>query len=1056
MRAQIFNASAGSGKTYRLAYKYVRDVIQEPLRYRHILAVTFTNKATEEMKSRILREVDTLASGAKSSYLEALMEELNLPEHKIRGNALQARGYILHDYSRFTVLTIDTFFQRILRAFIQELGLDLNYNIEIESSSILTQSADNLIEQITSDEELRRWLMEFIEERVDDGKRWDIHDGILSLSRELLSESNRDTLQNALSKSRIKDIVSHATSQSKKSREEYKSLGQQGVDIISKAGYNPSDFSGKSRSFAYIFEKIASGEISPPTKTIQDRSQSTDGWCAKGSPTQAIVGELQPLLLRICTHYYTNVKLWNTTTLVRENYRSFALLSDLYARLKQICDEQSMMLLSETKLILAEFIKDNDAPFIYEKSGNRYERFMIDEFQDTSLKEWQNFLPLLQNAMSQSEDSTVLIVGDIKQSIYRWRGGDWRILHSEALEALGCENTEVITLQDNFRSLPLIVEFNNRIIEEVVECENNYLNSMIEQASQGGYISLESRFSLMNMLQKGYKNHTQNPRKSGQSQSNGYVEVATFVEEPPVIETIIEVLDRGFSPSDIMILGRSNTDGVKVANMLLEFKEQNVDPKYRFDIMTQEALIIGNSPVSCFVVANMKLALNESDPTQLAIYNSFLGYEHFDQPLDEQALQTFRVMRLKSLEEAFEQIVMFHRLDLKKENIAYLQALHEQLIAFSTSRIGDIALFVKWWEEHGSKKSLSVERSDSSIEITTIHKAKGLEKKVVIIPYCNWSLNPKSSGEMANIVWAEGGEEFKELGRFPVRFKSAMGESKFSEEYFREVVYSHIDNVNLLYVALTRAVESLHIFVPRRPVKSKRTMTNTKIGDVLLYPFEDSKEEVRLGESLIGRLTDYGDSKSITFGEPSPPVTKSDGKRGGELYIMDRYPTSMCDLRLRLPYQRYTLDSQSTEDPRHVGILMHKVFEESISREDIFTRLDLMSVNGQLNKREFEMLKKGIEGALNNPLVEEWFSGEWDDVRNENDIIVPQNSDIRRPDRVMIRGKKAVIVDYKFGDNKNSSYQRQVRGYMELLLQMGYTKVEGYLWYIKSGEIVRV
>ncbi|MFI3293079.1 MAG: UvrD-helicase domain-containing protein [Rikenellaceae bacterium] len=1054
MRAQIFNASAGSGKTYRLAYKYVRDVIWEPLRYRHILAVTFTNKATEEMKSRILREIDTLASGGKSPYLEELMAELNLSEDKIRRNALSARGNILHDYSRFTVLTIDTFFQRILRAFIQELGLDLNYNIEIESSSVLEQSADSLIEQITSDDELRRWLLEFIEERVEDGKRWDIHDGILSLSRELLNESNRETLQNGLSKEHIKEIVSSATVRSKASREEYKLLGQRGVDIISNAGCEPSDFAGKSRSFAYIFERVASGEIKPPTKTAEDRSQTTEGWCTKGSPAQAIVGELQPLLAQICAHYYRDIKLWNTTTLVRENFRSFALLSDLYARLKQICDEQSMMLLSETKLILAEFIKDNDAPFIYEKSGNRYERFMIDEFQDTSLKEWQNFLPLLQNAMSQSEDSTVLIVGDIKQSIYRWRGGDWRILHSGALEALGCDSTEVVTLQDNFRSLPLIVEFNNSIIEEVVECENSFLNSMIDGAVEGGYIDLESKVELTNMLKKGYENHAQNPRKGASMQ--GYVEVSTFVEEPPIIDAIIEVLDRGFSPSDIMILGRSNTDGVKVANMLLEFKEHNKDPKYRFDIMTQEALIVGNAPVSCFVVANMKLALNESDPTQLAIYNNFLGRDNFDQPLGDEELQIFRIMRLKSLEEVFEQIVMYHRLDLRKENIAYLQALHEQLIAFSSTRIGDISLFVKWWEEHGSRKSLSVERSDSAIEITTIHKAKGLEKRVVIIPYCNWSLNPKTSGESANIVWAEGGDEVAELGRFPVRFKSAMGESRFSKEYFREMVYSHIDNVNLLYVALTRAVESLHIFVPRRPIKSKRTLTNTKIGDVLLYPLEGDADEVQLGHSLVGKVTDYGDSKTIIFGEPSSPATKTPIKSDGELYIMDRYPTAKCDLRLRLPSQRYTQDSEGGVDPRHIGVLMHKTFEEATSRDDIFARLDLMKLNGQLSSQEFEALRSGVEEVLNNPLVEEWFSGDWDDVRNENDIIVPQNSEIRRPDRVMIRGAKAVVVDYKFGGGKHSSYQRQVRGYMELLLQMGYTQVEGYLWYIKSGEIVRV
>lgn len=1009
--------------------------------------MTFTNKATEEMKSRILREIDTLASGAQSPYMNDLSAELNLSAEVIRGRAHQARANILHDYSRFTVLTIDTFFQRILRAFIQELGLDLNYNIEIESSTILTQSADNLIEQITSDEELRRWLLDFIEERVEDGKRWDIHDGILSLSRELLKESNRETLQKALSKADVKRIVSQAALSNKKSRERYAELGQRAMDIITRAGVSTSDFKGASNSFAKIFQRIADGEVKAPTTTFISMRGTMDGWCKKGSPAECVVAELSPILDDICDHYENDVKLWNSADLVRENYRSFALLSDLYARVKQICDEQGMMLLSETKLILSEFIKDNDTPFIYEKTGNRYDRFMIDEFQDTSIKEWQNFLPLLQNAMSQSEDSTVLIVGDIKQSIYRWRGGDWRILHSGALSALGEESTEVVTMQDNYRSLPMVVEFNNAIIEEVVECENRYLNGLVEQS--------RVQSELTNMLQDAYCGHTQIPRKK--SVNRGFVEVATYVDEPPIMERITEVLDRGFKPSDIMILTRSNTDGVKVANTLLSFKDTNKESKYQFDVMTQEALIVGNSPLSSFVIANMKLSLNEGDLTQRAIYNKFLGHPNFDDALSADEKEMLRTIRLKSLEELFEQVVMYHKLDQNPENIAYLQAIHEQIINFSISRIGDVALFVEWWEKQGHKKSLSVERSDSAIEITTIHKAKGLEKKVVIIPFCNWSLNPKSSGESANIVWAEGDAEVEELGRFPVRFKKAMGESLFAQEYYREMVYSHIDNVNLLYVALTRAVESLHIFVPRKPTKTKRELKYTNIGDVLLSTLSilssqsDPGSEVVLGKDLRGEVVNSGDTVTITFGVPSSPEPQRESDDESH-YIMAGYPTAKCDLRLRLPHQRYAEDGGV--DARHEGVLMHKIFEEATSSEDIFARLELMRLNGHIGEAEYATLKSGIVSTLANPLVKEWFSGEWDDVRNENDIIIPQSSEIRRPDRVMICGSRAVVVDYKFGELSSSSHKRQVRGYMALLSQMGYSIVEGYVWYVKSGEIV--
>ncbi len=1041
MQAQIFNASAGSGKTYRLAYKYVRDVVEEPRRYRNILAVTFTNKATEEMKSRILREIDTLARGAKSPYMSALSQELSLSEETIRTRAVQARGYILHDYSRFTILTIDTFFQRILRAFIQELGLDLRYNIEIESSTILERSADSLIEQITSDEELRRWLLEFIEERVEDGRKWDIHDGVLSLSRELLKESNHETLQEVLPKSEIKDIVSSAVARSVKSQSEYAALGQRAVDIIRGAGCDFSDFSGKTRSFAYAFLRIAGGERAPLTVTFRKMYDDGVKMCDKGSSALSISEEVRMVLREVCDHYDHDVSLWNTADLVRQNYRSFAIMKDLHTRLKQICDEQSMMLLSETKLILSEFIRDNDAPFIYEKTGNRFDRYMIDEFQDTSLKEWRNFLPLLQNAMSQSEQSTVLIVGDIKQSIYRWRGGDWRILHSEAKRELDSERVEVITLKDNYRSLPQIVEFNNQIIEAVVESENSYLNSLLE----GGDVTPQLKEELHDMLREAYEGHTQTPQK--RAEQSGFVELSTFSETPPVVERIKEAIDRGFSPCDIMILTRSNSEGIKVANMLLEFKEQNTEPQYRFDVMTREALLVGFSPVSRFIIANFKLALNEDDLTQRAIYNNFLGITSFDEPLAESAVEMLRRVRLKSLEEAFEEVVMFHELESRVENIAYIQALHEQLLAFSTSRIADISLFVEWWETQGAGKSLSVEHSERAVEITTVHKAKGLEKKVVIIPYCNWTLDPKSSGG-GTTVWAHGSQEVERLGRFPVSYKQAMRESRFSQEYYREVVYSHIDNVNILYVALTRAVESLHIFIPQAPSSSSsksREAKRSRIGDVLLSVVPSD-----------AKVVEHADGVSYTFGEPSAPVEQGRKEGDAALHIMDRYPTSKCDLRLRLPSTRYREDSTSAPSPRHVGVLMHKIFEEATTVEDIFSRLDTMLLNCHIGKEEHAVLRANIERSLSNPLVKEWFGGGWEEVRNENDIILPRSSHVKRPDRVMIDSTRAVVVEYKFGDNVLPAHTRQVCGYMELMRQMGYEQVEGYVWYIKNDEIIKV
>ncbi len=1050
MRATIYNASAGSGKTYTLAYKYVRDVVEEPQIYRNILAVTFTNKATEEMKRRILGEIHALASGAPCGYLERLTSELELSEAVVRQRAKSVRTSILHDYSRFTILTIDRFFQRIIRSFIQELGIDINYNIELDPATLLTQSADRIIEEVASNEELKGWISEFIEERIEDGRSWDIHEGILSLSGEIFKESNSASLEQKRSKEDLKEIVERFAANAQRRKEEMCQIAQEAMAIMEADGLSPESFNGKSRSFAKHFAITASGQIKEPGKVVRDRSESTEGW---GKGLEATSTKLQPLLHQIVAIYDQSIKLWNTATLLRENYRSFALLSDLYDMVNRISNEQNMMLLSETKLILSKFIADNDAPFIYEKVGNRFERYMIDEFQDTSLKEWHNFLPLLQNAMSQSDKSSVLIVGDVKQSIYRWRGGDWRILHSRAKEEMGHANTEVINLKENYRSLPNIVNFNNALIEAVVEADNAALNAKIEEANDQT-LAPQTKAELHNMLKDAYCEHAQIPRKSGES--SGYIEVTVHADEPQIIERIKEVLDLGFRPCEILILVRSNSEGVRVAGKLLEFKRENSDPRYRFDVMTQEALVVGLSPVSQFVVAALMLSIDTEDSIQRAIYNRFLGNRAFNAPLEEQEADKLRSIRLLSSQEAFEQIVIEYRLDTEAKNIAYLQAMHEAICGFCSSKSGDIAQFLKWWEEHGASRSISVEQSEMTIEITTIHKAKGLEKAVVMIPYCTWALDPKSSGgartdgkrpQSSNAVWAEASQGLDELGAFPVKYKKAMGESLFSAQYYREFVYSHIDNINMLYVALTRASQSLHIFIKQGKLGIGRTISGL---------IDTSADTITLG-SLQGRVSRHDEITTYSFGEKAAPLVDKKQTKRCSLFRMDRYPTSVADLRLRLPSQRYFEQAEQQElSTRHEGILMHKAFAEAQSGEQIAQRLHSMLLNGQINQTEHKSLSAKIAQALAREPIKGWFETPWDSVRNEHDIIIPHSSNFKRPDRVMIRGEQATVVDYKFGHKELPEHRRQVEEYMALLRQMGYKSVEGYVWYIKSGRIVDV
>ena len=1048
MRARILNASAGSGKTYQLAYKYVRDVVEQPGIYRHILAVTFTNKATEEMKSRILKEIHLLASGQPSSYLDNLCRELSLDAATVRRRAREVRSKILHDYSRFTVLTIDTFFQRILRAFIKELGIDLNYNVEIETASVLTKSADTLIEQITTDRDLQRWLTDFVQERIDEGKKWDIRDGILTLGGELFKEKNKDALSAARPREELARIVGEATAHAAATKKRMQDAAAEAVRIIGDAGASVADFPYKGSGFAAYFYAVAGGSFERYGSRAEAACTRDEAWGKPGSTAQGLRPRLQPLLREMCGLYDENVRAWNTCDLLRENYRSFALLQDLYGKVRQMCSDENVMMLSETKNILSEFIRHNDAPFIYEKVGNRYDRFMIDEFQDTSTREWENFLPLLGNAMAQSEQTSVLIVGDIKQSIYRWRGGDWEILHRRAARELGEASTETIHLKENFRSLPLVVEFNNRMIGKVVESDNTALNQLLAQAPPHA-LGEKAREELRDTLQEAYREHAQSARKKGLHP--GYVNITHYTGEPPLIERIKALVDKGFRPKDMMILVRSGTDGAKVASALLDFKRRNTDPRYRFDVMTQEALIVGTAPISSFVIACLKLAMNPADSLSRAIYNHFSAKPSFDAELTEEEVVFLKSLRLFPPEEAFERIVMRYDLQERREEIAYLQAVHEQIINFCAGRVADIPLFLKWWDEQGSGRSLSVEQGETTIEITTIHKAKGLEKKVVLIPYCNWTLNPKSSGLSANIVWAEGTDgELEEIGRFPVRYKTSMGESLFSADYYREMIYAHVDNINLLYVALTRAVESLHIFIPQKGAKGPN------VGQLILQNIAPEDGTVRL-DGLEGSYSRDEAAETYEFGEFAGPEPDTHRKAKAAHVLLGDYPTSEPQLQLRLPTERYYEEEGRAElTPRDFGILMHRVFENAATTDEIYMAIEAMTQDGVLDEKEAPRLRELVEKALADPVTAEWFGGRWQVVRNENEIILPGSGTTRRPDRVMTDGERAVVVDYKFGDRETARHRKQIREYLRLLRQMGYTRTEGYLWYVRLGRTERV
>ena len=1067
--AQILRAGAGSGKTFRLAYEYILEVLRDrsdaPDRfdhtaYRNILAVTFTNKATEEMKNRILKQIHKLASGAKSQYLADLKRDTGLSEQQLRERAIAVRTAILHDYSRFTVLTNDTFFQRILRAFVKELGIERNYAVELDTAPVITKSTDALINDITDNKELYGWLSDMARERIDKGERWDIREGINRLSRELFKEETHDTISQIQDKKsfsrKIKAYISYVDQMAADIGEQ----ARRACDKIEQSGYSHIDFS---QGFTKYFDKIANGEYALPTKRVMGHcSDAPEEWLRKGDRTNSqlvvLAAGLQPVLNDICTNISTLFSALSTRSILLQNYHSYALLNDLYNKAKEICSNENSILLSETKHIISKLISEEDAPFIYEKVGGRFEKFMIDEFQDTSLKEWHNFLPLLRNAMAQSERVAVLLVGDIKQSIYRWRGGDWRILGDMAAEELGRDMVHLDSLDCNYRSLPQVVRFNNAIFEKVIALDNSNLNSLLDKALYDKTISPTIHRELYDTLQRAYEGHKQTPSRD--CHNTGYIDVTVYADrttneegvtqivEPDIIGRIKSILDSGYKPSDITILVRNNREATSIAEQLLAARAA-LEPQYYFDITTQEALSVDNSHAVSFILAVMRLAINRQERVSAAIYNRYHKGGRFMASISDEENNFLDRLRMLSPEEAFEHIAIRYAEVLCGQE-AYVEALHEQIVRFCAGRVADIALWLEWWKDNGHKQSVTAERSEHSLEIMTIHKSKGLENKVIIIPYCNWKLDPKSStGRLTNNIWAKPSAEsaLSNIGLFPVAYSNSLAYSEFSEGYYTERVYAHVDNINILYVALTRAGEQLHIFIPQSSIEASAGGVVRAALDAIIAAAEPQ---------IVLTRTEEGDNIHYRSGVQQGPESENMSKDGDDStrqqIRLTSYTPSPVSLALRTSFNRYTEDADSLS-PRQMGIMMHRAFEGATTRNDIRHSIEQMVFNGILSQSEAAQLNDHITSTLDNSIAGEWFDEKWQEIRCERGII---SSELRlqRPDRVMSDGERCVVVDYKFGVEL-PGHKEQISRYAKLLHDMGYKQVEGYVWYVNEGRIVK-
>ncbi len=1025
-RVDILSASAGSGKTYRLAFSYIKRLLEEPYDYRHILAVTFTNKATDELKGRILKQLNALASGTKSDF-DADLKKENYDLEKVRANASLARNLILHDYNNFAVMTIDKFFQRVMRAFVREIGVELNFNLEIKTESLLEQAADLMIERIIEDETLYAWVMDYIGEQMNENRSWNIKDAIIKIGKQLFKEEYRHAQITSDDKPELARLQQAARAEAVITAQAYKEEGEKFVALMDAHGLTPGNFKdGYRSSVAILAQKIAAGEIAEPKNTAYNALKGE--WHKQGKdPAYAVIDsiadQLTPIVQKIINLYPSANRAKNTNDIISTRYRDFALLADLRSCIDDICSKEDILPLADVSDIISRLVSNNDAPFIYEKAGNRYDYFMIDEFQDTSAQQWSNFVPLLHNALSQSQKNPVLLVGDIKQSIYRWRGGDWTLLSRGVREEFGDVHEEPMVI--NRRSSRNVVEFNNRLTEVGVEYIAENLNTELEQALKDENITPQVAADFSRMVGEAYCNFKQEQKPDAEE---GYVSVAAFDKDNilgKVVERIEELQERGYRAKDIAILVRNNKEGAEIASHILAHKNNpERNPKYTFDVVTEEALSISSSSAARFIISCLTMCSTPSDNIAPAIYNEYFG-RPIGEPLSPEEQEFIYSISLLQPEEAFNEILLHYPTLNFASEVPYIQALHNQIINFTSKNITDTALFIKQWNASGHKESVALPQDADAITISTIHKSKGLGYPAVIIPSCGWSIRPKGQ----STFWVAPNTPLSDkITKFPANISAAVGQSKFSHSYFSELTMSAIDSLNILYVAITRAIRELHIIIPSKYDKNS-------IANVVTEA---------IGVEKDGEVREFG----------TPERYSSPSLRTPSLSMFATHSPSN-KVAVRYTHQRY--DEESRGDhlaPRDFGVMMHRAMENAKTREDIEREIARSVTDGVITAEEATILSQKIESALAEYGVQEWFDGSWQMVRSECEIVECGRS--WRPDRVMTRQGEAVVVDYKFGLNRPTSYRRQIEKYCQLLQQMGYPKVKGYLWYMTIGEIEQI
>jgi len=1009
------------------------------------------------MKDRIIRYLDDFTLDKSQDLAAEIIADFQQEGRTFQPDQLKERSrevltLILHQYSQFSISTIDAFFQRVIRSFTRETGLLGNFRLEVENELVVEEVVGLLMDELTDNKDLLGWIMDYSLERLREGENWDIRTTLINFSKEIFKEEFKAIEDQVLAVTSKKEFFRNFKSRLQQEEKIFENTirkdAQKLMDEFHAQHLSIDDFLyGKSGSVYGYVDRLCRGEVELPGVRVSTALEDADKWAGPKSDKKKIRAWVQEgwqsKLAAIVDYLQTNFVRYESARQALKNLYVFGLVSDISRTLKEYLTENNLMLLSDAPHFLQGVMRDQDTSFVYEKVGSFYRHFLIDEFQDTSGFQWKNLLPLIKNGLAQNYKS--LIVGDIKQSIYRWRGGDLNILQEKVKGDVDETLVQTFSLDTNYRSLGNLVNFNNAIFKSAsaiigTETKTEFPNISYIDAGQ----------KVFREADKGYV-HIQFVEPESEEEKKRSFEELSLQRLPKVFE---DLQLKGIPLRDIAFLVRENSEGQKIAQYFMEYgASSEAMPDCKYDVVSNESLRLDQASSVLILINAMRILENPEN----MIAHAHLAYEyqklwpvntfpdnhalftqsktrHFAKLVPKAFTEQLEILSAFPMIELVENLIHIFSLGKLPAEIPYLQAFEDVIFEFIVREKSDLASFLTWWEDNKHKKSIQVAGGVDASQIITIHKSKGLQFRYVIIPFLNWELN---HGTKAPILWCKSDDSlFADVGYLPIRYTSSLENTFFKDTYQAERERIFLDNLNLLYVAFTRAEEGL---IAHASSKGKLTHVGNLVkksieSNIHLQQYWSEADQVlKIGEIFRASAEKSDSSISLRLRQYSVTPWRDHihvRTRGKEFF-------QVTEQRKKINY----------------GIFLHTLMSRIRTAADISQVVRQSLQEGLIMNDEKDQIEEAVHWIVSHPKLVDAFAEEGT-LKTEASLIIPAGGE-RRIDRIRISEGKAILIDYKTGKPKSED-KAQVKEYMEILLSMGVSSIAGFLVYPAERNCVEV